>query len=564
MSENTTVLPEALQPEAGPIVTSVVSAPSRRTWFAALLDRPVVRWLLAAALVFGALLLVVAWAFASPTASSPDEDFHLPSIWCPFDQGRCPTQFNPETGLVETLVPVPVMAGAVCWRFDQSISAACAMGLPEWYDPESQAIPMAVWNERVNQGEYPGGFYVVMHQFVSGQGNLIADVYHSVVTMRIVNGVLAIALLTAVAYLLPNSGKRLLAYSVLVIASPMLIFLIASVNPSSWSITGLLVAWFGSYAAFRGRRLSARVISSVLALIGGLLAATSRTDSAAFLVAMAVGIAVMHWPYLQVQRAGIDDTSTGQQSSKRSILPTVTNWALPVGLFVMGLIGFIAGGHSAVLGEGFGIADRWPNAVLFNNLLQLPGFLLRVPTPALNWLDTPMPQISIIPVSLGWVMLLLWGWSKSRPNWQKILTMAGLLALLILLPLYLLQISGQFVGFDLQERYLLPLIPIVLAVSLWRPHHDGAPRLSRTYTWLLYLLLVVGHAAALHTQIRRFTRGIPGDWRFWFYANPRLNVGVEWWQGPISPMATWLVGSFGFALLALALFAVRHKAHHHE
>lgn len=544
-----------------------------------LLSNRLSRWLLAAVMVLGALAWVAAWSVSSPTASSPDEDFHLPSIWCPVGMGRCPTQINPITGEIETYVPVAVVAGAVCWRFDAAQSAACAMDLPQWYDPATQTIPMRVWNTRVNQGEYPGGFYETMNLFVTNPGNVILDVYRSVVAMRIANGFSAVLLLSAVAYLLPWSGKRLLAYSFIIVASPMVIFLIASANPSSWSITGLLVTWFGSYAAFRGRTFTRQLIAALLAVVGGLLAATSRTDSAAFLAAMSIGIAVMHWHYLRfrpsVAAAPLlpSGPTTELATPGESLLPSVSPnwselgpnqtrlwlWALPLILLGIGVIGFATAGHSAVLGEGFGFVDRWPNAVLFNNLLQLPGFIMRVPTPMLNWLDTPMPQISIVPVSVGWVLLVLWGWSKSKWSWPKAITFAGVLVLLIGLPLYLLQISGQFVGFDLQERYLLPLIPIVLAISLWRPHQDGAPRLSRSYTWLLYILVVVGHAAALHTQIRRFSRGIPGDWRTWFYTNPRLNTDVQWWLAPLPPMATWLIGSLGFALVALAVLAVRWK-----
>lgn len=484
------------------------------------------------AITLGAVLWVLAWAVASPTGSSPDEPRHLGHIWWHAPVATASRQLNPANGMVESLIPEAVM-GSACYAFDPSQSGVCTLTLPAdnfwWYPPPG--VPVGI-----------PFFYQVLSPFV---GNSITPtgVYHSVVAMRVFNGLLAIALLAGVCYFLPRSGRRLLCYATIAVAAPMGIFLIASVNPSGWSITGLVVAWFGAYAALRGSTTIAQVVPAGLALIGGVLAATARTDSAIFLAALAVGLVVLHWQIFRAQRWWL-------------VFPAV--------LFLLGVIGFLAGGQAGAITEGV-IGEqnvvgsgRWPTWVLFNNLLQFPEFMLRLPTPPLNWLDTELPQISEITVSIAWVALVLWGWATEKPNWQKWVALAGLLCLIVLLPLYLFQISGLLVGFEIQQRYILPLLPILLAVALWRPIRDGAPHLSRRFTWLLYLALVVGHAAALHTQIRRFTRGLD-NYLTRFYTGPRLNVGVEWWQVPVSPDATWLLGSLGFALLALSLFVVREK-----
>lgn len=473
-------------------------------------------WPLGIAMLLGALLWLSAWAVASPTGSSPDEDFHLASIWCP-NLLAAPCQTN-EYG--ETLVPMAT--GQPCFAFAPWTSAAC-VGLQQ---------DGLTWVYRVNAGEQPGGFYLFLHPLARGMDR--QSVFRAVVTMRLLNAFIAVGLIGGLAYLLPRSGRRLLAYSAAITAGPMTAFYLASVNPSGWAVSGLFAAWFGAYAAFRAPTLARQILSAILAFLGGLMAATARADSAAFLAALGLAVAVIHWQHLR----------------RSSWL-----WAIPTALFLAGSISFLTSGHLEVATVGFGAGDRQQSWLLFSNVMRIGALVLNVQQQSLNWIVTPMPPISLIPITLGWVMLAWWGWTASKPTWQKLIVAIGLGILLVVLPMYILQISGLLVGQGgIQERYFLPLLPILIAVSLWRPNRDGAPRLGRITTWILYVALVVGQAAALHTQIRQFTVGLGGE--FW-YANPNLNANVEWWHSGPSPMATWLLGSLGFAGLATALFWVR-------
>lgn len=508
-----------------------------------------------ATMLLGALLWVAAWAVASPVGSSPDEPFHLAATWWYAPDATASRRIDPTTGAIESLIPTTVLASA-CFAFDPSQTGFCTM----------EIAPESVWWHVPERAPAGGALFYRILSFFVGRAVSPTAVFNAVAAMRIFNGILAIGLLAGVAYFLSRSGKRLLCYSVLAIASPMIIFLVASINPSGWAITGLLVAWFGAYAALRGRGvgeggiaergiadsgvaesgivgrgIAERFVPALLAVMGAIMAANARTDSAVYLAAMAVAVVIMDWPNVRL------------------------NWwrlTLPLLFFAIGVFGFLAGGHAGVITEGVVGAVNvdgsalWPSWVLINNLFQLPEFLLRLPTPPLNWLDTELPQISEVSVSIAWVALALWGFAASKANWQKVIMLVGILVLLVLLPLYLFQVSGLLVGFEIQQRYMLPLLPILLSVALWRPRRDGAPRLSKGFTWLLYLAIVIGHAMALHTQIRRFTRGLD-NYVTRFYTGPRLNVGVQWWLAPLSPDATWLLGSLGFALLALALFAVR-------
>jgi len=123
----------------------------------------------------------------------------------------------------------------------------------------------------------------------------------------------------------------------------------------------------------------------------------------------------------------------------------------------------------------------------------------------------------------------------------------------VAIPLIMLQAVGYGVGAWVQPRYIAPLLPVLLALFLWRPRIGGAPRLSVAQTVVTWVLLVGAQAVALQTQIRRFTTGLDV-----FAVN--LNADIEWWHGGPLPMQTWIFGSVGFALLAVVLFAVRRPS----
>jgi len=76
--------------------------------------------LVAALLSLGVL---TGWAVATPVGSSPDDDFHLTSVWCAEQES---VEHCRETGDEATrIVPRLVAEAAHCYRWDPSISAAC-------------------------------------------------------------------------------------------------------------------------------------------------------------------------------------------------------------------------------------------------------------------------------------------------------------------------------------------------------------------------------------------------------------------------------------------------------
>jgi hypothetical protein len=99
------------------------------------------------------LVVLLAWAVTSPVGSSPDDDYHLSSIWCAGGERSGTCEIDPGDAGVR-LVPESVGFAHECFAYDATVTADCSEDLSANVAP----------TDRVNnvQGLYPGGFYQVM------------------------------------------------------------------------------------------------------------------------------------------------------------------------------------------------------------------------------------------------------------------------------------------------------------------------------------------------------------------------------------------------------------------
>lgn len=484
----------------------------RQKWVAGWLKKHWPTILIAAVAVMGGLGTVFAWSVSSPAGSSPDEDFHIASIWCPTPLGEyCDTQVGDDG---DTDVSIPKQAAyAACFAFHPDTSAQCTLQIKDG----------SFWTSRVDDGQYPGGFYDVMH-IMTG-----SDVYTSILIMRIVNGVAAILLLGTIALFLPRSGQRLMAYATLPVCIPMMIYIVCSINPSSWAVTGVATAWFGMYAFFVGTSRVRMIVPGIITLLGATMASMARTDAGSYLVLGAIAIAIL---------------------KSSSIRQKLWKAALPAAVAIIGVIGFLSGGQSGAISGGMMPGTMGNQYLLENNLLNIPRLLIDYTAGfiGLNWVDTVMPPI--VWVTVAGLSLALFFMGLATMDWRKFLAVCGLTGAYVTLPLLILQMGGDMVGSNVQPRYFTALVPLIFTAALWRPKKGGASSLSLTQTVVLFAGLVIAHAVALHVQIRRFVTGLDGMWL-------NLSVRAEWWHAGPSPMATWWIGTLGFAAVALLLFRVR-------
>jgi hypothetical protein len=175
------------------------------------------RWIVSIVALVAAITAGFAWAISSPPGSSPDEDYHLASIWCPppVESSGCKVQTAPD-GKTAIVVNARVFSAAVCYAFHPETSGKCVFGVPT----------NLVLDERFDRGEYPGGYYRVMHLFV------VSDPYTTTYVIREVNVVLTALLGFLLVLAAAPPTRRLMAYTVASTYVPMGMFLVASINPS--------------------------------------------------------------------------------------------------------------------------------------------------------------------------------------------------------------------------------------------------------------------------------------------------------------------------------------------
>jgi len=484
--------------------------------------------LLGALVVVGGALTAGAWVVASPTGGSPDDVLHQTSILCPEPVGHfCTILGYVDDGKTQPIVEVPArIEQTSCYAFQPATSAACLNEVP------ADAIGRS---SMVNVGAYPGVYYRIMHVFASSDPSRLGAMD---LMVRSANALIAALFFGVLGWLLPWSMKRLLVYVMLGFSVPLAVYFVTSINPTAWAIISVPAAWFAMTGLFATRSGGVprwrRIVLAAVAVAASLLAAAARADAATYCFVAVLAVGAAHLPEMRPSR----------WRSNRLI------WLTMILVSVIGIVGTFGGYQSAGL---VGMAGSNPGdlRLLVYNIAEVPGLIAGFWTGQLGWLDAPMaPTTTVLSLAVG--AGLLFGGLR-RMSWTKAVAAAGVTILIVALPLFTLQMSSYTVGLGIQPRYLAPLILILAAVLISRRQKDGAPRLSLVQTALAWVFLVASQSWALHEIIRRYVSGVDGP-------ALDLNKQVEWWRAGLpSPMAVWLIGSLGFACLALLFFIVRGR-----
>lgn len=460
-------------------------------------------WILAPVLAFVAL---VCWGISSPVGSSPDDDFHLPSIWCGLGDrgGLCEPTGDPDT----RLVPASIV-GEACFARDSTESGAC-------WDAGSSELAET---DRVNtEPLYPPLFYGAMSVFAS------EDVVASVLVMRIVNSALFVGFVTAVAWALPAAVRRTAVVPFVVTVVPLGMFIVPSTNASSWALLSAGTLWVALFGATktRGRR---RWTLLGLAIVAALLGAGARADAAAYGV-----LAVMVVVILTARR-------------RRELVPV---YAVAAAIVAICVVFFFWGRQSAAATSGLptdgGTLTAWQHV---DNLLEIPSLWTGMFGGwGLGWFDTPLPASVSVLVFAVFVMAAALG--------LRVLTLRKTLAALLvfaalwLVPFVLLWQSRALVGTHVQPRYILPLAVLLVGVLLLGVRDVGG-RAARGPALTGIAMLVFANAVALHVELNRYTLGldrktfVPGK-------------DAEWWWSSSPVWPVWAIGVLAFAGALVALY----------
>lgn len=462
-----------------------------------------------------ALIALSAWALASPVGASPDDNFHLVSIWCADSPStECAAGPTPDT----RIVPEAIVNGGCYIRVPEK-SAGCQQTTVS-FDPSVTAIA-----DRGNfNGGYPPVYYAVMNVFVG------PDIQASVVVMRLVNVLVFVALVTTLFVLLPLRRRHSLVWGWLISSVPLGMFIIASNNPSAWAVAGVGTGWLALVGWFEssGRR---KVGLGAVFAIATVLAAGARSDAAVYTV---VGIAVA--------------VALRGNVSRKFALDAL----LPLAAAIACVLFFLTSAQSGSALNGFGgnpnAADGSPpnfGALLAYNLLNVPSLWAGVlGTWGLGWLDTQLPAV----VSLGCIgvfVAVAFIGLRSLDR-RKFVALCGVGFVLIAAPVYVLTKGGDVVGGEVQPRYILPLIVLAAGLVVFAA---GSRRFELTRGQLLLVVatLCVAQFVALHVNIRRYVTGVD-------VGSVNLDAGAEWWwPAAPSPMTVLIIGALAYAALVVVV-----------
>lgn len=464
------------------------------------------------------LFTLWSWALASPVGASPDEDFHLSSIWCGANSQStlCEESDVPGKKLVSR-----ALLDAPCFAFDPNQSAGC-----QNLDPLSNSMELT---DRGNfQNNYPPVYYWLMSTFATD------NIAQSVITIRFLNSALLVAIL-GITFGFSAARLRipfLLAYTLTVI--PLGAFLMSSVNPSSWAIALVPASWIALYGSLTQVRRREKVVLGVIYLMTAIMVAGARGDAAIFVAlgsALAMALAWDRQNFVRRNRLILSAIAAAALVAFAFFISTAQ-----LNVIFNGLPGVT--GHVADSARG-GLAGA---AQLFvYNLAHLPSLWMgSFGTWGLGWLDTPMPD-AVTFASLfaaGAFIVIAFGFANRR----TLLALGLNLVFLSVIPLAILQISAARIGQQVQPRYILPLVVLGFVIAATVPvQWDRRARLPMVFS---LILLVPANAVAITWNILRYRNGLSGG----------LTSTVDtWWWGAWSPLWVIALSAVSFALLVGSL-----------
>jgi hypothetical protein len=325
------------------------------------------------------------------------------------------------------------------------------------------------------------------------------------------------------------------ALSWLVGLSPLTVFLVPSVNPSSWLIVGLGTFWAFLLRFLTDPRGWRGATAGVLAVLTAAMSAAARTEAPAFLAVAALACLVL--------------APTGWRDLRRRRYLLCYAAAVLVGALLVARYGASGSVLRQVLQTGVGSTVQTRVAgwhLLLHNLghvIEIVWFGLYGWVWGLGWGELLLPRFVGY---FGFYLLLaslVVGWRGHRG--RKLAVLAGLVVVLAAVPLYLLQRSHTIVGMpSVEPRYLLPLVLVFLGVLFLSLEDRYRWRLP---TWALVLggaIVAMVNAVALHVALSRYAFGQRGG-------PIGLSGGAWWWAHGSAPLV-WALGSF-FGVAAVVL-----------
>jgi hypothetical protein len=461
----------------------------------------------------GALFASIAsLALLSPVGAVHDELFHASSIWC--------AQGERAPYCTEITTNAEVGAYAVT-----NIDTRVCQSAPDrpLVCPTAQTGEMALLT---NAGLYPGLFYRAMSYLVVPSADM------SIVFIRLANAAVVCAAIAAALLVLPRRHRTGLLLTTLGVFNPFALYLFGSLNPSSWSIIGVLIGWLCFDALLLRDKVEKQPRSAlvVLAAVGWLLAVGSRWDSVPY-VALTVVVTVMHVLWRRFGRrvvAGVLAFVTAVTVGIAAIdwLTPFSTWGQVRGLFVYE--------------PGQPDNTAFVSHYLLHAIPKALEALGEVPTMA----GVFLPGVIFV-ANLGLLALLLVAARSRSSGVQMFGVFAGWLAIAVVLMAHHAGMDDRD-PFGPSTRYVLPITAFAAAWWFTRASADFTHKVS-AHVNAIRAVVVTSFALTVWTIGERFVDVQTFGLRY-------LPEGPDqwWWErAPVGPNA---VVVFSVVLMAVAVW----------
>lgn len=455
-----------------------------------------------------ALVAVLAWSVASPSGSSPDDDFHLTSIWCAQGSrdGIC------DVGREKVTVDYSVVYSIAYLRDQNEIGTY----------PDNGPFSTARVNNIAHS--YPPIYYAFMSIFANKNTNLGS------LAIRAVNSLIFVLVIASLAILARRYKGAILSVASFCLI-PLGIFTISGTNPSAWTIIASFLFALTAPLVMEARTRQELLIGVSVGVLGVLIGAGSRTDGGLYGV-----IAVV---------AGLLIVENRLRFNLNRLLILASIIAADIALYKLGGAAANLVSPPSTNGISFSLLAR--------NLTQLPELWLGsfgYGKWGLGWLEVVQPAVVVAGAWGAAFALFVLG---IRNMWAgKIFAILLMISALVAVPLYVLTHDGIAVGEGVQPRYLLPLLIITMMFAVMTKKNQVF-RVTNVQYFFLTVSVAIANSIALHQTLRRYISGLD-------VGSFNLNHFVEWWWisassagfSLLSPMSVWICGSSAF-LAALIL-----------
>lgn len=465
-------------------------------------------------------VMLIGWALSSPVGSSPDEDFHLASIYCANDyrSGLCEQSDYPNA----KRVPMSVLNAGSCFVPNQYVSAIC----------QSQSKILSNFDLldtlRLDYESEDRLYYSVASRLTSH------NVESSVLKIRFLNVILLLSFL--ILFGIFSSVRQFIQLNLVFVIAllPLGIFIMTSVNPQAWQLIGLIFFLaFAHLALQRGLNPIRRFVCILLSILASLIAISARSDALYFIFLYFVVVLLVNKKHLDLHRL----------SGTLGLVVVILSLFWRMNIYQ----------STNFVSEGFGETRTgipfWE--LMFRNISNLSQLIFGVfglsdrPTQGyiiggLGSLDTPMPHSSSLIATLIFIVFIVWAFGNSNRMHRYLIV--SIVAIYCAIPIYVLQRGNIAVGSYLQPRYLLPITALLAMIAA--PHIEIRNLRTRNMVLLATCLLAISHSMFLHALLRRYTVG-----------NAISGFSLEsnnswWWTSNFpTPYLVLLSSSLGFIIV---------------